>query len=139
VSEEESARIDANLDKFLPHVSEKARKTIQKEGYLSRRFKLGLPMLRVVDAWCVFFNEGCVLHKVGAAEGDKFRYKPLPCSLFPLDKDGHDNWYIRQHNYKGEQWELFCLAPGFSQVPATVSMKEELAFAEQVLSSESRS
>ena len=38
-------------------------------------------MMRVVDGWCVFFNQGCVLHKLGASEGDKFRYKPAPCSL----------------------------------------------------------
>ena len=54
----------------------------------------------------------------GAAEGDKFRYKPAPCSLFPLERDDDGAWYVRQHGYKGEKWDLFCLAPGQSAVPA---------------------
>ena len=57
--------------------------------------RLGLPMLRVVNGWCVFFNQGCVLHKVGAVEGDKYRYKPAACALFPLARDEHDQWYPR--------------------------------------------
>ena len=130
VSDEERERIDANLDKFLPHLSAKARKLVEEEGYLSRRIKAGMPMLRVIDGWCVFFHEGCVLHKVGAMEGDKFAYKPEPCSLFPLEQDEDDNWYVRQHGYKGEKWDLFCLAPGLSGVPAAKSLAEELAFAQ---------
>jgi hypothetical protein len=136
VTEEEQVRIDTNLDKFLPHLSPRARQVIEQQGYLSRRIKAGMPMLRVVDGWCIFFHEGCVLHKVGAAEGDKFRYKPEPCSLFPLEQDRDDNWYVRQHGYKGEKWDLFCLAPGFSKVPAAKSLKEELAFAERVTAEE---
>jgi hypothetical protein len=136
VSAEEQARLDANLHKFLPHVSEKARTTIEKDGYASRRVKAGMPMLRVVDGWCVFFHGGCVLHKVGAAEGNKFAYKPAPCSLFPLEQDENDQWYVRQHGYKGEQWDLFCLAPGFSKVLAAKSLSEELAFAERVEAAE---
>ncbi len=131
VSAAEQARIDANLEKFLPHLSAAARKAVEKDGYLSRRVKAGMPMLRVLGGWCVFFNEGCVLHKVGAAEGDKFRYKPAPCSLFPLEHDDHGNWYVRQHGYQGEQWDLFCLAPSQSTTPAAKSLKEELAFAER--------
>jgi hypothetical protein len=132
VSAEEQARLDANLHKFLPHLTDRARKTVEKDGYLSRRVKAGMPMLRVVDGWCVFFNGGCVLHKVGAMEGDKFAYKPAPCSLFPLERDENDQWYVRQRGYKGEEWDdLFCLAPGFSTVPAAKSLAEELAFAEQ--------
>jgi hypothetical protein len=73
-----------------------------------------------------------VLHKVGAAEGDHFRYKPAPCSLFPLEQDDHDRWYVRQHGYQGEQWDLFCLAPGFSSVPAAESLGEELALARRL-------
>ena len=51
-------------------------------------------MLRVQDSWCVFFNQGCVLHKVGAAEGDKYRYKPAPCALFPLGRTEKGDWYV---------------------------------------------
>ena len=131
VSMQEQQRIDANLEKFLPHLSDAAREVIERDGYASKRMKAGMPMLRVVGGWCVFFNAGCVLHKVGAMEGDKFRYKPAPCSLFPLEQDEHDRWYVRQHGYKGEQWDLFCLAPGFSPVPAAESLKEELAFAQR--------
>lgn len=131
VSAEEEARIDANLDRFLPHLTDRQRKAIEQGGYLSRRIKSGMPMLRVLDGWCVFFNAGCVLHKVGVEEGDKFRYKPAPCSLFPLERDDDGQWYVRQHGYKAEQWDLFCLAPGQSAVPAAKSLKEEMAFAQR--------
>ncbi len=138
VAAEEAARLDANLHKFLPLVTDKARQVIERDGYVSRRRKSGMPMLRVVDGWCVFFNGGCVLHKVGAAEGDKFAYKPAPCSLFPLEQDSNDNWYVRQHGYKGEQWDLFCLEPGCSKTPAAKSLKEELAFAERLTAAETQ-
>ena len=83
-------------------------------------------MLRVVGGWCIFFREGCVLHKVGMAEGDKFRCKPAPCSLFPLEKDDDGQYFVRQHHYKGEQWnDLFCLAPA-------QSLAGELAFARRL-------
>jgi hypothetical protein len=129
VAPEEKELLDANLHKMLPLLSPAAREVVARDGYLSKRVKSGMPMLRVLGGWCIFFNEGCVLHKVGAAEGDKFRYKPAPCSLFPLEQDSQDRWYVRQHGYKGEQWDLFCLAPGQSRVPAAESLQEELAFA----------
>jgi hypothetical protein len=67
------------------------------------------------------------------AEGDKFRYKPAPCSLFPLEKDDDGQYYVRQHGYKGEQWnDLFCLAPAQSSVPAAQSLESELAFARRL-------
>ena len=132
VRPEEAERIDRNLHKFLPLLTAEARAAVEEGGYTSRRVKAGMPMLRVVDGWCVFFNEGCVLHKVGAAEGDKFRYKPEPCSLFPLEQDDADNWYVRQHGYKGEKWDLFCLAPSCSAVPAAESLAEELALAQRL-------
>src|SRR3954447_13496458 len=61
---EEQEIIGKNLDKFLDELRPAARKLIEKHGFLSRRTKFGLPMVRVLDGWCVFFNEGCVLHKV---------------------------------------------------------------------------
>src|SRR6516225_10246080 len=73
---EEIERLDAHLEKFLPHLRPEARRVVERAGYLSRRIKAGQPMLRVVGGWCVFFNQGCVLHKVGAEEGEKYRYKP---------------------------------------------------------------
>jgi hypothetical protein len=123
---EESARIDAGLDKFLPHLRPEARKLVEKEGYLSGRRKLDQPMLRVIGGWCVFFNEGCVLHKVGAEEGDKYRYKPWFCAVFPLSNDG-DGWFVRQHGYRGEEWDLFCLDPKATTKLAKKTLKEELA------------
>jgi hypothetical protein len=132
VKPEEAARLDANLEKFLPHLRPEARRVLERDGYVSGRRKAGSPMLRVVGGWCIFFHQGCVLHKVGAAEGDKFRYKPAPCSLFPLEHDDRGHWYVRQHGYKGEQWDLFCLAPGLSAVPAAESLGEEIALAERL-------
>jgi hypothetical protein len=126
---EEVARIDQNLDKFLPHLRPEARRVVEAEGYLSRRRKMGLPMLRVAKGWCVFFNQGCVLHKVGAEEGDAYRYKPSLCALFPLAKDEKGRWYVRQHNYKGEAWDLFCLDPNASPLPAADSLQAEMAMA----------
>jgi hypothetical protein len=128
---EEEARIEANLHKFLPELRPAAQARIQEQGHLSRRRKLGLPMLRVVDDWCIFFNQGCVLHKIGAAEGDKYRYKPAACALFPLAKDEHDQWYVRQKGLNGEKWDLFCLDPNVSSLPAAESLKAEMELAER--------
>ena len=115
-------------DKFLPHLRPEARELVEQEGFLSSRTKGGLPMLRVVDGWCVFFNEGCVLHKVGAAEGDKYRYKPAPCarSRWPPTRT---TWYVRQWGYEGEDWDVFCLNPQASPVPAAESLADEIALA----------
>jgi Fe-S-cluster containining protein len=126
---DEEARITEHLSKFLPHLSPAARSLIEKKGHLSNRRKRGLPMLRVVDGWCVFFKEGCVLHKVGAAEGDKYRYKPAACALFPLAKNLKDEWYVRQWGVENEEWDLFCLNPQASSRPATESLAEEMALA----------
>src|SRR5262245_47350287 len=71
---EDLTAIEDNLGKFLPHVRPEARAVIADSGYCSKRRKFDMPMLRVVDGWCVFFNQGCVFHKVGAAEGDPYRY-----------------------------------------------------------------
>jgi hypothetical protein len=128
---DERVRITKNLRKFLPHLRPEARDVIEKSGYLSNRHKGGLPMLRVVAGWCIFFHQGCVLHKVGAAEGDKYRYKPAPCALFPLQKNAKDEWYIRQWGLEDEDWDLFCLKPEASPRLATESMAAEMALAQR--------
>src|SRR5438046_10387288 len=87
VEPHEQARIGEHLEKFLPHLRPEARAVIEAQGFVSNRKKLKLPMVRVVEGWCVFFNGGCVLHKVGAEDGDKYRYKPSQCALFTLDKE----------------------------------------------------
>jgi Fe-S-cluster containining protein len=132
VGADERERIDVNLHKFLPQLRPEARTAVEEDGYCSRRLKMGEPMLRVVGGWCIFFNEGCVLHKVGAAEGDKYRYKPILCSLFPLGKDERGRWFVRQHGYKAEAWNVFCLAPDASSEPAAVTLQEEIALAAKV-------
>ena len=133
---DEAERIDAHLEKFLPHLRPKARQLLEQKGYLSGRRKFSLPMLRVVDGWCIFFNQGCVLHKVGAAEGDIYRYKPCACSLFPLARNDKDEWYVRQRGYANEEWDLFCLDPRASAKAAADSLKDEIALAEQFIREE---
>ena len=127
----EQARIDENLDKFLPHLRPAAREVVEAVGYLSRRLRGGVPMVRVVDGWCAFFNQGCVLHKVGLAEGDKHLYKPAACALFPLVRDDKDRWYVRQKGFKNEKWDLFCLDPTISSLPASSSLQEEIELAQR--------
>jgi hypothetical protein len=126
---DEREHIAANLKKFLPELRPAAQRLIKQQGIVSNRLRGGLPMLRVVDGWCVFFHQGCVLHKVGAGEGDKFRYKPASCALFPLARNAKGDWYVRQWRVEAEKWDLFCLNPAASPVPATVSLAEEIAVA----------
>jgi hypothetical protein len=133
---EEADLIEENLEKFKEEMRPAAVAAVEKEGFLSERIKSGLPMLRVVEGWCIFFNQGCVLHKVGAAEGDKYRYKPAPCALFPLARDEKDRWYVRQKGVKGEVWDLFCLDPQTPAPPAAESLGEELELAARYMAEE---
>ena len=135
----EAERIEANLERFLPHLRPGARKAIARGGFLTRRVKAGRRTLAVQDSWCVFFNEGCVLHKVGAEEGDRWRYKPWHCVTFPLERApgtkreaaaARARWYIRQWRYKGEGWDLFCLNPRESPKRAADTLAGEIEFAE---------
>jgi hypothetical protein len=129
---EEIENIAANLQRFLPHLRPEARAVVARGGFLApRRRRLGQRVLRVAQRWCIFFNEGCVLHKIGAAEGDKYRYKPSLCALFPIQQDQDDRWYIRQKGYKRERWDLFCLDPCNSAVPAGASLHDEIALAQR--------
>jgi hypothetical protein len=131
VDDDEIARLDENLPKFLPLLRPEARRVAARHGVVSGRGKRE-KHLRVAGGWCVFFNQGCVLHQVGAAEGDKNRYKPVVCSLFPLDQDERGHWYVRQHRQYGEEWDLFCLDPANSPRPAAETLVEEVALARQV-------
>lgn len=126
---EEREILGKNLQRFLPELRPEARAVIEEAGYVSNRQRDGLPMLRVVGGWCVFFHGGCVLHKVGAAEGDPYRYKPAACALFPLAKNDKGEWYVRQWGYEDEQWDLFCLNPAASPTPAAQSLTGEVALA----------
>jgi hypothetical protein len=128
---EEIAKLNENIERFLPRLRPRARAIVEKHGFVSGRRRLGQRLLRVADGWCVFFNAGCVLHRVGAEEGDKFRYKPAVCALFPIQQNEHDEWYIRQRGFEDEKWDLFCLDPNNSPVPAAESLGEELALAKR--------
>lgn len=133
VEPDEVVRLDEHLDHIRPHLRPEAQAVLKKSGYLDRRSRTERPIVRVVKKWCIFFNQGCVLHRLGAEEGDKFKYKPQVCAWFPLAKDYNGEWYIRQEGYRDEAWELFCLNPNLSPVPAAESLREELEFARPLM------
>jgi hypothetical protein len=124
---EDAQRIDRNMDRVRPLLRPDARALVDRSGYLSRRRKAGQPVARVVGGWCVFFNKGCTLHRLGAEENQAFRYKPWTCAVFPLAKDSRERWYVRQRGYNGEIWNLPCLDPQSSRVPAATSLRREIA------------
>ncbi len=128
VTAAEQAVIESVLPRVLPLLRPEAKKVLEADGFTSARTKLGRPMVRVVGGWCVFFNGGCVLHTVGAEDGDSYQYKPTQCALFPLEKDG-GKWHVRQWGLEGEQWDLFCLNPANSPRPAVEALAPELVLA----------
>lgn len=129
---EEIAILQANLDRILPRLRPEARAAVLKDGFLApRQRRLGQRILRVSQGWCVFFNEGCVLHQAGVEDGDKFRYKPSLCSLFPIQQDNQDRWYIRQKGFQRESWDLFCLDPCNTKVLASDSLRDEIRLAKR--------
>jgi len=125
----EQARIAAQLLRVLPLLRPAARALVEAGGVVSNRTKLGQPMLRVADGWCVLFNGGCTLHQLGAEDGDPLQYKPSQCALFPLEHGDGGEWYVRQWGYEGEQWDLFCLNPANTPRPAVEALAGELALA----------
>lgn len=135
---EEIDRLQADMKKFWHLLRPEARTLIEKKGFLTQRRRLGERTLRSVAGWCAFFNQGCVLHKVGAEEGDPFKYKPAVCALFPIQMDAQDRWYVRQRGYKGEKWDLFCLDPQSTSVPAEKSLQAEIALAQRFDEEEKR-
>lgn len=132
VDADEAARIEGLMSRVLPLLTPEARKLIDRQGFLSRRIKAGRPMLRVVDGWCVFFNKGCVLHTLGAEDGDAYQYKPAICAIFPLDQNEHYEWFVRQWGYEGEDWDLFCLNPENSPKIAKETLQDELRVVERL-------
>ena len=128
---EDAERIDANLHRLLPELRPEARDVVERQGYVSRRRKEGQPMMRVAAGWCVFFNRGCVLHRLGAEEQDAFRYKPWVCAVFPISRTGKGPWYVRQKGFFGEQWDLPCLDPSSTAIRARQSLRAEIAKVER--------
>lgn len=130
VTPAEKARIDGVLDRLRPLLRPQTLAAVDADGWLTDQVKLDLPMTRVVDGWCVFFNEGCTLHKLGAADGDFARYKPIQCVLFPLEPVGDGTWYVRQQGYQEEEWnDLFCLNPANTPRRAVDTLAPEMEVA----------
>ena len=133
VTPAEYDRIRASLPKVIPHLRPEAAKSLETQDFTGADVKLGNPMVRVVDGWCLFFNEGCVLHKVGALEGDFSKYKPIQCTMFPLEPNGDGSWYVRQWHTEGEEWnDLFCLNPANTPLKAVDTLAPEIAVAEML-------
>ena len=128
VTPREQQRIREHLPQILPLLRPDARALAARGAWLTRRRKEGHRMLAVTGGWCVFHNEGCVLHKLGAAQGDKFRLKPWHCVAFPISEERDGSWHVRQRGYRGEAWDLFCLNPKEDPTPARQSLADELAF-----------
>lgn len=124
---EEESQIDRAFPDVLPLMRPEAREVVERSGYMTSRWRL-----RKVGRYCVFFNQGCTLHKIGEARGNKFAYKPLQCALFPLDLDPRGNWYVRQKGYKNERSDLFCLAPSDTTPRAAETSKDEWSFAARI-------
>ena len=113
-----------------------AAAAVERDGFTSRRRKSGAVMLRVVKGWCVFFQAGCVLHRAGADDGDKFRFKPFACAAFPFTKEEKIGWYVRQKGFRNEIWDLPCLDPARTKAPAAETLREELSLLERVAAEE---
>jgi hypothetical protein len=131
ISPDEEQRLSETLPRLTPLMRPEAAQLVHRHGFLSRRRKGGHQALRVVDGWCVFFNAGCVLHRLGLTEGDAYRYKPFVCATFPLERHPTRGWYVRQKGLLGEKWDLFCLDPTRGQPPAAQSLVQELSMIEQ--------
>jgi Fe-S-cluster containining protein len=116
------------MPQILPHLRPAARAEIENHGFVGELHADGNPKLALADEWCVFFNQGCVLHKLGAAQGDAFSLKPSACSMFPLEQNHRGEWYVRQWDVEDEEWDLFCLNPENSRRPAAESLTQEIAF-----------
>ena len=127
---DEEARITERLDALLPLMRPRAARVAGRDGFMSRRRKAGTHTPRVVDGWCVFFNAGCVLHQLGTAEGQTYRYKPFACATFPLEEHHTRGWYVRQKGVLGEVWDLPCLDPSGGQPTAASTLDEELRLVE---------
>lgn len=130
----ELARVLGNLHKFLPLLRQRARDVIGAAGITTRRRKHNCASVAVVDGRCLFYNEGCVLHKVGASEGDRWRYKPWRCITFLLTTCGDGEWYVRQWGPHGERWDVGCLGPRRTRERAAPHLSAEIAFVEELIS-----
>jgi hypothetical protein len=96
-----------------------------------RRTAVGTILVQHADTTlCIAEN-----NKVGAEDGDPYKYKPTYCSLFPLDRNEHDEWFVRQWDYEDEDWDLFCLNPKATSKKAAVTLQPELKLLNRVAGS----
>ena len=128
----EARRIEVELARILPMLRPEARARVERDGFLTNRIKEGRRSLAVAGGWCVFHNDGCVLHKLGAAEGDWKKYKPWHCIAFPLERSEGGGWHVRQWGLHGEAWDLFCLDPKESPKVARDTLAGETSFAHEL-------
>ena len=49
--------------------------------------------------------------------------------LSTIQRDEQARWYVRQRGRNGEKWDLFCLDPKSTAVPASQSLQAEIALA----------
>jgi hypothetical protein len=124
----EVRRIEKALCRALERMRPAARRVVERAGWLTKRIKAGLPTIAVSERQCVFYKDGCVLHAIGAEEGDSTKYKPSTCILFPIDATKNGGWEVRQWGRKGETWKLFCLDPGASEKKAKETLATEVEF-----------
>ena len=129
---DEIERLDAALPRLLPLLRPEARAAIRRRGWLSRRRRAGERIVRNARGWCVFFHAGCVLHRIGESEGDRFRFKPAVCALFPIQRNARGRWYVRQKGYEGEIWDLWCLDPSATKKLATETLAAEMELARRI-------
>jgi hypothetical protein len=132
ISGHDARQIDATFPDVLALLRKEACRVLKKRGYLHQRGNHGHGTLRVVRGWCIFFNKGCALQRIGEARGSKFAYQPLICAVFPLARSRDGSWYVRQKGNEGETWDLFCLAPGAETPRALETLKEEIALAARI-------
>lgn len=129
VERAEVGRIQGQLARALPLLRPEARAAVEQGGWLSHRIKEGCRCVRVVEHWCVFYHQGCVLHRLGQAEGAAWKYKPWRCCVFPLNFERGQPWYVRQKGYRHEAWDLPCLDPaGCAGAAAGEHLRTELGF-----------
>jgi hypothetical protein len=106
VEKDEQERIAANLPKFLPHLRP-ARAPPRREVGLPLRPGEGRPADAQGEPGLVRVLERRLrAAQVGASEGDRFKYKPWRCALFPSTRDRKSGeWYVRPARRRGEAWD----------------------------------
>jgi hypothetical protein len=126
---DEVERIGGIVERLLPVLRPEAAAAIRRRGWLSNQRKHGERVVRNAGGWCVFFANGCTLHRAGLEDGDAFRYKPAVCALFPIQRNARGDWYVRQKGVEGEKWDLFCLDPASTTARAADTLGAEIALA----------